>query len=114
MKRKNGAAQLLFLTTTLSSCTRHQRIVNAQPTLNQDALPKYGPPDRFTEGTSIEQLFKAIDLNGDGRLDRHEVNMYFAKQGAEVSDGLWDDLDRDRDGYIELGEFVRRKVGDEL
>ena len=105
------AASALFLIALV-----HRRLAAAQPTLNrEEARPQYGPNDRFTEGTMIESLFRQIDLNGDDRLDRHEVDVYFRKQGAPVSDGLWEDEDRNGDGFIELHEFVRgRNDGGEL
>lgn len=110
----NSAPRLLilpFLATLLPH--RHNHRADAQPTLNREALPEHGPNDRFTEGTSIETLFKEIDLNGDMKLDRHEVDLYFQKKGAPVSDGLWENEDRNGDGVIEYHEFVRGS-GDEL
>jgi len=78
----------------------------AQPTLNEE-MPEHGPNDRFTEGTKIHTLFKEIDLNGDKKLDEHEVHLFFQKQGAQVPDGLWEMEDKNRDGVIELREFAR-------
>ena len=80
--------------------------ISAQPTLNQDA-PEYGPNDRFTEGTKIKTLFNQIDLNGDKKLDKHEVHLYFQKQGVPVQDGLWEREDKNGDGVIEIHEFAR-------
>mmetsp|Transcript_29026 Transcript_29026/g.61594 ORF Transcript_29026/g.61594 Transcript_29026/m.61594 type:complete len:108 (+) Transcript_29026:91-414(+) len=88
--------------------------VDAQPTLNRE-MPEHGPNDRFTEGTRIQAMFNDIDLNGDKKLDEHEVHMYFQKLGAsQVSDGLWEREDRNGDGVIELHEFVRGDTTEEL
>mmetsp|Transcript_25270 Transcript_25270/g.41443 ORF Transcript_25270/g.41443 Transcript_25270/m.41443 type:complete len:111 (+) Transcript_25270:3-335(+) len=86
---------------------------HSQPTLNKD-LPDHGPNDRFTEGTKIHTIFNEIDLNGDKKLDEHEVHLYFQQQGAQVPDGLWDKEDKNRDGVIELHEFARGEDEDEL
>ena len=84
---------------------------NAQPTLNQEAT-EHGPDDRFTEGTKLITLFNQIDLNGDKKLDKHEVHLYFQTQGASVQDGLWEREDKNGDGMIELHEFARHDGGE--
>ena len=63
----------------------------------------------------VESIFREIDLDGDGKLDRHEVTILFQRRGSEVQDGLWEKEDKNGDGFIELHEFVRgNKDGDEL
>mmetsp|Transcript_1085 Transcript_1085/g.2251 ORF Transcript_1085/g.2251 Transcript_1085/m.2251 type:complete len:105 (+) Transcript_1085:466-780(+) len=72
-----------------------------------DAQAVQGPNDRFTEGTKIHSLFNEIDINGDKKLDKQEVHLYFQKQGVPVQDGLWEKEDKNGDGVIELHEFAR-------
>mmetsp|Transcript_20074 Transcript_20074/g.48254 ORF Transcript_20074/g.48254 Transcript_20074/m.48254 type:complete len:120 (+) Transcript_20074:201-560(+) len=96
---------------------RHHQ-THAQSTItvdNEGNSSLYGPNDRFTEGTMVESIFREIDLDGDGKLDRHEVTIFFQRRGSEVQDGLWEKEDKNGDGFIELHEFVRgNKDGDEL
>ena len=81
----------------------------AQPTRGgtEPEPEEYGPADRFTAGTTLTALFNKIDLDGDRRLDEHEVKMYFAGMGQPVQEGLWENEDKDGDGFIEIHEFVR-------
>jgi Ca2+-binding EF-hand superfamily protein len=52
-------------------------------------------------------LFTRIDLDGDRKLQKSEVEHYFQTQGLDnVSDMLMDKLDADGDGEIDFAEFV--------
>eukprot|EP01047_Picozoa_sp_COSAG01_P092464 COSAG01_NODE_23828_length_800_cov_1.192582_1_plen_139_part_00 len=53
-------------------------------------------------------LFTRIDLDGDRKLQKSEVEAYFEEQGMEsIADMLMDKLDEDGDGEIDFGEFVK-------
>jgi len=49
--------------------------------------------------------FAMIDLNGDGFLDKSEIEAYFQQMGREVPDALWEQEDKDKDGKISWDEF---------
>ena len=60
----------------------------------------------FPENPNQEQdMFKVIDLNEDGVLDEAEIAAFFKKQGAGVPEGLWENEDTDKDGFISWNEF---------
>ena len=52
-------------------------------------------------------LFTKIDLDGDRKLQRNEVESYFKKQGLDnVAQTLMEEMDGDGDGEIDFAEFV--------
>lgn len=73
---------------------------------------KDGPPD-------APNVFLEIDTNADGKIDKSEVEGYFKKMGQDdVPPELWENEDKDGDGFISWEEFSGPKgpnpLGDEL
>lgn len=60
--------------------------------------------------------FNAIDIDGDGRVDKNEMNLFLANKGIdedhrqEIVDELFNKCDQDLSGKIEIDEFVREYV----
>jgi FK506-binding protein 14 len=50
-------------------------------------------------------VFGDLDLNGDGKLSKEELEAFFKEQGRPVPQGIWDDEDKDKDGAISWDEF---------
>lgn len=54
-------------------------------------------------------LFRSIDRDKDGRLDKNELRSAFKKAGLTVSNkrlsGFFDEVDMDHDGYISFDEW---------
>ena len=51
-------------------------------------------------------LWKEIDTDEDGKLTKDEVEKFFQeKHGSGMPDGLWDNEDKDKDGFISWDEF---------
>lgn len=64
-------------------------------------------------GGDEPNLFADLDVNKDGKLTKEEVLEFFKKQGKdELPDGLWENEDKDQDGFITWEEFGGPK-GDE-
>ena len=60
---------------------------------------------QFKSAEDIEELFKKMDLDGDGKITREEMMEYSALNEQEVN-AVFDLGDNDRDGAIDLNEFV--------
>jgi calcium-dependent protein kinase len=60
------------------------------------------------------EIFKAIDLNGDGRITKEELIEGYAKIGCEYTTQEIEDIianiDRDNNGFIEVEEFITASV----
>jgi len=55
-------------------------------------------------------LFKEIDTDENGKLTKEEVEKFFQeKHGSGMPDGLWDNEDKDEDGFISWDEFGGEK-----
>jgi len=50
-------------------------------------------------------LFLELDTNKDKKLSEEEVGAYFKKQGQEMPEGLIDNEDKDKDGFLSWEEF---------
>lgn len=64
-------------------------------------------------------LFEMLDENQDGKLSKEEIEAFFVNQGGTMPDGLWDDEDKNKDGFVTWDEFTGPKgsnppVHDEL
>ena len=66
----------------------------------------------LTEEERLRQEFAQIDLDGDGRVDRNEMDTFLSKQGiddehrSQIVDELFDKLDQDANGRIDITEFT--------
>jgi len=66
----------------------------------------------WSEATRVKHasLFQAIDKDGSGRLGRDELSMAVKRMGLHVKadelDNLFNSMDEDRDGNLDLPEFI--------
>lgn len=61
--------------------------------------------DQFQSVEDMEEIFKVLDLNGDGKISREEM-MAGKKFNEQEVNAVFDLGDSDRDGEIDLQEFV--------
>lgn len=64
-----------------------------------------------TETAKLAQMFKSFDKNGDGRLDKKEIQEGYAQyHGHVITDeeilSIFGQIDADGSGYIDYTEFV--------
>lgn len=52
-----------------------------------------------------KNLFEELDTDKDHKLTKEEITVYFEKQGQTLPDGLMDEEDKDKDGFISWEEF---------
>lgn len=68
------------------------------------------------EEKRLHDEFKAIDLDGNGMIEREEMAEFLAKKGVDeehrgqIVDELFSKCDMDANGRIELKEFVSHYV----
>mmetsp|Transcript_13886 Transcript_13886/g.37800 ORF Transcript_13886/g.37800 Transcript_13886/m.37800 type:complete len:211 (-) Transcript_13886:160-792(-) len=66
--------------------------------------------DVADESPTETNLFAALDTNKDNKLSPDEILKYFKEQGAEeLPEGLMDDEDDDKDGFVSWEEFTGPK-----
>ncbi|XP_050412207.1 mitochondrial adenyl nucleotide antiporter SLC25A24-B [Patella vulgata] len=77
-------------------------------------LVKPSRPDTIrtiTEDKKLEELFKKIDINKDGRIDIEDLSKALKAMDVPTSPGhaqkIFDKYDEDNDGQIDFGEFVK-------
>ncbi|KAH0289445.1 mitochondrial carrier [Aureobasidium namibiae CBS 147.97] len=79
--------------------------------INNSGRIEYDEFRKFVDQTERElwQLFKSIDRNNDGNLDKNELRSAFVRAGLAVPnsrlDNFFDDVDTDNDGVIDFGEW---------
>ncbi|XP_066367547.1 probable calcium-binding protein CML18 [Miscanthus floridulus] len=58
----------------------------------------------------VEQVFRRYDANGDGKISAEELASVLRALGAPPAPGevrrMMDEMDSDRDGFVDLAEFV--------
>lgn len=58
----------------------------------------------------VEQVFRRYDANGDGKISAEELASVLRALGAPPGPGqvrrMMDEMDSDRDGFVDLAEFV--------
>ena len=67
----------------------------------------------FTPRSQIEEIFKLIDINGDGHINLEETKKIFLKINTKLNKGYGEDsviglfhlLDVNKDGVLSLEEF---------
>ncbi|XRB15362.1 EF-hand domain-containing protein [Pseudoscourfieldia marina] len=61
----------------------------------------------MSNDTAAEILFRQIDVNGDGQLEKSELRAWLEAKGEEtLANSLFDNLDTNSDGVVSLQEFV--------
>eukprot|EP00341_Mesodinium_pulex_P010043 CAMPEP_0116961422 /NCGR_PEP_ID=MMETSP0467-20121206/46556_1 /TAXON_ID=283647 /ORGANISM="Mesodinium pulex, Strain SPMC105" /LENGTH=186 /DNA_ID=CAMNT_0004649357 /DNA_START=11 /DNA_END=571 /DNA_ORIENTATION=- len=62
--------------------------------------------DFGNDGPPEPNLFRDLDTNEDGKLTEDEILAFFKKQGLdELPQGLWENEDKDKDGFVSWEEF---------
>ncbi|CAN6335942.1 unnamed protein product [Urochloa humidicola] len=63
-----------------------------------------------TPPAELEQVFRRYDANGDGKISAEELASVLRALGAPPGPGevrrMMDEMDADRDGFVDLAEFV--------
>lgn len=63
----------------------------------------------------VEQVFRRYDANGDGKISAEELASVLRALGAPPGPGevrrMMDEMDADRDGFVDLAEFVAFHCG---
>ncbi|MCS4558901.1 EF-hand domain-containing protein, partial [Shewanella sp. C32] len=58
----------------------------------------------------LEQVFRRYDANGDGKISAEELASVLRALGAPLGPGevrrMMDEMDSDRDGFVDLSEFA--------
>ena len=73
--------------------------------------------EKLLNTTNLKNAFKALDKNGNGKIEAEEIRSAFAHgnidklsfHGVVVNEGFWEklmgELDRDKDGEVSYEEF---------
>jgi len=70
------------------------------------------------EVKDIVKIFKNIDLNGDGRINKEELNLalgriYGVPDTENDVNEIFENIDNDNNGYIEYEEYIRASINKE-
>jgi len=69
-----------------------------------------------SEQEQLRRNFAAMDTNGDGRIDREEMDAFLSQKGIDdehrhqILDEIFEKIDKDGNGRIELDEFSEQYV----
>ena len=69
-----------------------------------------------SEETRLRQEFSQLDRNGDGKVDRDEMDAYLAQRGiddehrSQIVDEIFEKLDQDHNGHVDLNEFTQQYI----
>jgi hypothetical protein len=58
-------------------------------------------------------IFKEMDGDGDGKITKEEMVAWFKQDGEEIPEGLWEEEDVNKDGFVTLEEFTGPKGADD-
>ena len=70
--------------------------------------------ERDEDVRRIEMEFRAIDLDGDGKVDKEEMAAFLAKKGVDeehrgqIVEELFSKCDADGNGLIDIAEFTQQ------
>ena len=108
MKKKKAAIAHLYQTDKQADKMMQQK--NRAGSMKSSALGGMSEEER------LAQEFAKIDTNGDGRVDRQEMDAFLAQSGidddhrSQIVAELFEKLDGDQDGRIDLAEFSAQYV----
>lgn len=56
---------------------------------------------------TVQKAFRFVDVDFDGKVDRHEVRNFFRNYGSKtkLADKFFDRLDPERSGYVDFGDL---------
>uniref|UniRef100_A0A7S1VHK8 peptidylprolyl isomerase n=1 Tax=Grammatophora oceanica TaxID=210454 RepID=A0A7S1VHK8_9STRA len=61
--------------------------------------------DISDEGPPQPNLFAELDVDGDGKLTKEEIQAFFGQRGQEMPPEVWESEDKDKDGFVTWEEF---------
>ncbi|KAL0538466.1 hypothetical protein IC582_027487 [Cucumis melo] len=100
---------MLNLTSSLFSTFFHRNITSKpffQKSLNNQKLPS------FTTSNHFQLLFNLLDSDGDGKISTKELSQFLYRLGYKKlkptmeAEEMVKEMDSDRDGFIEMDEFL--------
>ena len=65
------------------------------------------------ETKHLREIFKALDLNGDGKLSREELVLGFDSENTDLVDKVMQKVDADKNGFIDLDEFLQAALDEQ-